>query len=146
MADTWHFELYDGRALYDGDYPHRVWLTIDGRAERMRCKAFVAWNIMLRKAWGPRAVSGLKVCDEFRRFMTFREWLVGHEQWERRRLVLRRGAREFDPDTTVLLPPPPQWTQPPATWTRTRFMELTHCGAVPLGPDLGATIQHPRYS
>lgn len=134
MADAqFHFELFGGIARYDADYPHRVWTTIDGQPERVRCRAFTRWNIMLRKAYGPWAGAGLTVCEPWRRFTDFRSWLVEHEQWERRRLVLRRGATEFNPGTTILLPPPPQWTEPPAVWSRTIYKDLTHCGSVPLG-------------
>lgn len=96
-----------GVGVNDADYCQQP-IIHGGRA---RCPAYTAWSGMIERCYSEKYLlkwptySGVKVCDEWHSFSTFRIWwLQNHvDGWHIDKDILS-DSREYSPDTSLFVP------------------------------------------
>ena len=80
--------------------------------ERVMCPAYEAWRGMVKRCYSSKLHSnnptykGVKMCDEWLKFMTFRDWWVTHHVngFELDKDILHLGNKIYSPDTCIYVP------------------------------------------
>ena len=99
--------LVYGVGVNDADYV--VKSTIDGK--QVECKAYSSWRSMLARCYSNKwhhmypTYIGVKVCDEWLSFMTFRNWWVENQVdgWQLDKDLLTDDGI-YSPDTCIFVP------------------------------------------
>lgn len=100
-------KLVCGVGINEADYG--VESIINGK--RVMCPAYSSWRSMLRRCYGAKyhhgdpAHTGVKVCDEWLRFMVFRKWWVENQVdgWRIDKDILSDDGI-YSPDTCIFVP------------------------------------------
>lgn len=96
-----------GIGINDADYKTQP--VIDGI--KVVCPYYRTWKQMIRRAYDPKYLvtrpkyAGVNVCDEWRSFSNFKEWMVNQE-WAGLELdkdIIKPGNRVYGPDLCVFV-------------------------------------------
>jgi len=92
-----------------------------GKKEVWRCPYYLAWTRMLKMCYSERFLeahptyTGCSVCEEWRSFLAFRQWMMAHvemigwdsfiqENRQLSRCFIVRGSKIFSPETCLFVP------------------------------------------
>ena len=91
------------------DAPYRTRPIIDGK--QVTCQAYIAWSAMLKRVYSAKyhakrpTYSGVKVCDGWHSFMSFREWWLENQTdgFDLDKDILS-DAGIYSPETCIFVP------------------------------------------
>lgn len=130
-------EMARDRKIYGvaiNDAPYIVTPTVDGK--QVWCPYFRTWRGMLDR-WRATSLAGVSVCEEWLRFMNFRDWMAARD-WEGRQLdkdILKPGNMVYSPDTCAFVLP-----------STNRLMSAAHKDGTGRGVDFNMGRWRASYS